>query len=56
MTARARGTRRGQRADRAAEQALLELLTHGLSEDEIEKMSKDADSHAEEDKKKRALA
>lgn len=39
MTARARGTRRGQRADRAAEQALLELLTHGLSEEEIRRVA-----------------
>jgi hypothetical protein len=35
VTARARGTKRGQRADRAEERPLLELLIHGLSEDEI---------------------
>ncbi|MFQ5827879.1 MAG: hypothetical protein ACE5JD_01805 [Candidatus Methylomirabilia bacterium] len=38
MTARARGTRKGQRADRAEERALLELLSHGLSEDEIQRV------------------
>ncbi len=34
MTARARGTRKGQRAE---ERALIELLSHGLSEDEIQR-------------------
>jgi len=38
VTARARGTRKGQRADRAEERALLELLSHGLSEDEIRRV------------------
>ena len=38
MTARARGTRKGQRADDAEEGALLELLAHGLSEDEIRRV------------------
>jgi hypothetical protein len=38
VTARARGTRKGQRADRAEERALLELLSHGLSEEEIRRV------------------
>ena len=38
MTARARGTRKGKRADDAEERALLELLTQGLSEDEIQRV------------------
>jgi hypothetical protein len=38
VTARARGTRRGQRADRAEEGALFELLSHGLSEAEIQRV------------------
>lgn len=38
MTARARGTRKGQRAYDAEEGALLELLAHGLSEDEIRRV------------------
>ena len=38
MTARARGTRKGQRADRVEERALLELLSHGLSEEEIQRV------------------
>ncbi len=38
MTARARGTRKGQRADDAEEGALLELLAHGLSENEIRRV------------------
>jgi len=33
-----RGTRTRQRADRAEERALLELLSHGLSEDEIQRV------------------
>jgi hypothetical protein len=38
VTARAQGTRKGQRADRAEERALLELLSHGLSEEEIQRV------------------
>jgi molecular chaperone DnaK len=38
------------------EQTVRIEQSSGLSEDEINKMSRDADSHAEEDKKKRALA
>ncbi|MFQ5830661.1 MAG: hypothetical protein ACE5JD_16135 [Candidatus Methylomirabilia bacterium] len=38
MTARARKTRKGKRADAAEERALLELLSHGLSEDEIRRV------------------
>ncbi len=38
MTARARGTRKRQRAADAEEAALLELLAHGLSEDEIRRV------------------
>ena len=38
MTARARGTQKGQRADRVEERALLELLSHGLSEEEIQRV------------------
>jgi hypothetical protein len=38
VTARGRGTRKGKRADDAEERALLELLTHGLSEDEIRRV------------------
>ena len=38
MAARARGTRKGQRADCAEERALLELLSHGLSEEEIQRV------------------
>ena len=40
----------------AKEQTVRIEQSSGLSEDEIEKMSKDAASHAEEDKRKRALA
>ncbi len=38
MTARARGTPKGQRADRTEERALLELLSYGLSEAEIQRV------------------
>ncbi len=38
------------------EQSIKITASSGLSEEEIEKMVKDAESHAEEDKKKRALA
>ena len=38
MRARAKGTRKGQRADAAEEGALLELLAHGLSEGEIRRV------------------
>ncbi len=38
------------------EQTVRIEQSSGISEDEIEKMRKDADSHAEEDKRKRALA
>ena len=38
------------------EQTVRIEQSSGLSDDEIEKMSKDAESHAEEDKRKRALA
>ena len=38
MTAKARGTRRGQRTGAAQEKALLDLLAHGLSEDEIRRV------------------
>ena len=38
------------------EQTVRIEQSSGLSDDEIEKMRKDADSHADEDKKKRALA
>ena len=38
MSARARGTRKGQRNDDPEEGALLALLTHGLSEDEIRRV------------------
>jgi hypothetical protein len=38
MTARARGTRKGPNAGDAKEGALLELLAHGLSEDEIRRV------------------
>jgi molecular chaperone DnaK len=38
------------------EQTVRIEQSSGISDDEIEKMRKDADSHAEEDKKKRALA
>ena len=38
------------------EQTVRIEQSSGLSEDEIEKMRKDADSHADEDKRKRALA
>jgi molecular chaperone DnaK len=38
------------------EQTVRIEQTSGISEDEIEKMRKDADSHAEEDKRKRGLA
>ncbi len=34
MTAKTRGTRTRQRADRAEERALLELVSHGLSEEQ----------------------
>jgi len=38
MTARARGTRKSQGADRAEERALLERLSRGLSEEEIQRV------------------
>jgi hypothetical protein len=38
MTAIARGPRKGQRANDAEEERLLELLAHGLSEDEIRRV------------------
>ena len=38
------------------EQTVRIEQSSGISEDEIEKMRKDADSHADEDKRKRALA
>jgi hypothetical protein len=38
LTARARGRRNDQRDDRAEERALLELLSHGLSEEEIQRV------------------
>ncbi len=38
------------------EQSIKITASSGLSEEEIEKMVRDAESHAEEDKKKRALA
>ncbi len=38
MKARVRGTQRGQPADRAEEQALFQLLSHGLSEAEIQRV------------------
>lgn len=38
MTARAQGRRKGQRDDRGEERALLELLAHGLSEEEIQRV------------------
>ncbi|MEK7445178.1 MAG: hypothetical protein AABZ70_10010, partial [candidate division NC10 bacterium] len=38
MTARARGTRNSQGADRAEERALLERLSRGLSEEEIQRV------------------
>jgi hypothetical protein len=38
VTARARETRKGKRAEDAKERALLDLLTHGLSEDEIRRV------------------
>ncbi len=38
MTARARGTRNRQDAHRAEERALIELLSHGLSEEEIQRV------------------
>jgi molecular chaperone DnaK len=38
------------------EQSIKITASSGLSEEEIDKMVKDADAHAEEDKKKRALA
>ena len=38
MAARARGTRKSRRADRAEERALLELLSHGLSAEEIQRV------------------
>lgn len=38
MTARARGVRTSQRAHRAEERALLELVSHGLSEEEIQRV------------------
>ena len=38
------------------EQTVRIEQSSGLSDDEIEKMRKDADSHADEDKRKRALA
>jgi hypothetical protein len=38
VTARARGTRKSQPADRAEERALLELVSHGLSEEEIQRV------------------
>jgi hypothetical protein len=38
VTARGRGTRKGKGADGAEERALLELLTHGLSKDEIRRV------------------
>ena len=38
MKASARGTRKGARADHTEERDLLDLLTHGLSEDEIRRV------------------
>jgi hypothetical protein len=38
VTARARGHREGQRDDRAEARALLELLAHGLSQEEIQRV------------------
>jgi hypothetical protein len=38
VTARAGSPRSGQRADRAEERALFEMLSHGLSEDEIQRV------------------
>src|SRR6266545_1477411 len=38
VTAKTRGTRTRQRADRAEERALLELVSHGLSEEQIQRV------------------
>jgi len=56
MTARARGTRKGQRADNAEEGALLELLAHGLSEDEIRRVGASAVLALDEGGRERLIA